>query len=137
MKFAAKIRALFVFPVDGIAHVFKALRYSVKGIRVCLKDEVAFRQECAIAVPHFILLFLLPLSWSARLLLTILWILLLSFELLNTAIEAVVNLASPSQHPLAAKAKDCGSAAVLGIILMYLLGWAYVLGRFIYGFFIR
>ena len=135
MKFFIKPKALLVAAVDSIMHMHRAFRCSVKGIQTCLRDEVAFRQECALAVPHFILLFLVPLSWGARLCLTLLWILLLSVELLNTAIEAVVDLASPAQHRLAAKAKDCASAAVFGVVLLYLLGWAYFLIRFFIVFF--
>lgn len=113
----------------GIAHLFSALRYSAHGFRACFRDELAFRQECAIAIPHFIAVALVPMELWMRFYLGALWFVMIAIELLNTAIEAVVNLASPEQHPLAKKAKDCGSAAVFCIIFLFVTSWCYVLGR--------
>ena len=48
---------------------------------------------------------------------------------MNTAVETVVNLFSPEQHPLAAKAKDCGSAAVALAALAAGAAWAVILWR--------
>ena len=52
---------------------------------------------------------------------------MLAAELLNTAIEAIVDLASPERHPLAGKAKDCGSAAVALSAVGAGLAWAVIL----------
>ena len=121
----------------GVNHLFRALKYSASGLRACFRDEIAFRQECAMAIPHFILLFALPITFSTRVFLTFLLAILLAFELINTAIEAVVDLASPERHLLAGKAKDCASAAVFIVIISYALGWTYVLGRLVYHVFLK
>ena len=109
-----------------IVHFFRAFGYSLAGFTTCFKDEVAFRQECIIAIPHFLAIVLLPLPMWVRAFLSFLWVLLVAVELMNTAIEAVVNLVSPDWHPLAKKAKDCGSAAVFCISSFLVVSWACV-----------
>jgi len=56
-------------------------------------------------------------------------ILVLSAELLNSAIEAVVDKASPEFHELAGRAKDMGSAAVFLLMLNVMMCWGLVLGQ--------
>jgi diacylglycerol kinase len=63
------------------------------------------------------------------LLLTLAWLGLLVVEILNTAIEAVVDLASPERHPLAKQAKDLASAAVTIAIVANILAWATAIGQ--------
>ena len=111
----------------NVEHFFRAFGYSVKGLRACFRDETAFRQECLLAIPHFIGLLALPLETWVRVYLVLLWVILIVVELLNTAIEAVVNLVSPEHHPLAGKAKDCGSAAVFCILILFFLSWGWVI----------
>lgn len=55
-------------------------------------------------------------------------ILVLSVELLNSAIEAVVDKVSPEFHELAGRAKDMGSAAVFVLLVLVVLSWALILG---------
>ena len=108
----------------SLTRVVRALRFSRNGIGSAWRDEAAFRQEL------MLLLVLAPLTlWLAlpRLdtaLLLALMALVLVAELLNSALEAVVDMASPEFHPLAGKAKDCGSAAVL--IALVALGGAWL-----------
>lgn len=109
--------------LTGAHHCFAALKYSLQGFRSCFREESAFRQECALAIPHFVLLCIIPMELCMRVFLGTLWFLLVAVELLNTAIESVVNLASPNYHDLAKKAKDCGSAAVMTLILSIALCW--------------
>ena len=115
----------------GIAHLFSALRYSVQGFVAAFRDEVAFRQECLIAVPHFIAVVCLPLELWMRFYLAALWFVLIAVELLNTAVEAVVNLVSPEWNALAKKAKDCGSAAVFSINVLLVVSWVAVILRLV------
>ena len=75
------------------------------------------------AVPHFIMIFVIHMDLWLRTLLGALWFLLVAFELLNSSIEAVVDLASPERSELAKKAKDCGSAAVMVVIVTIVLCW--------------
>ena len=59
--------------------------------------------------------------------LSALWFMLAVVELMNTAVEAVTNLASPGMHDLAKKAKDVASAAVFMVLILLCLGWVTVL----------
>lgn len=111
-----------------LRHLFASFGYSLSGLSLAL-GETAFKQELALGLVAMPLAFLLRLSLSLKLLLAALWAVLLAAELLNTAIEAVVDLASPGRHPLAKKAKDCASAAVFVIIVMNALAWAAALAR--------
>jgi len=54
--------------------------------------------------------------------------LVLSAELLNSAMETVVDMVSPGYHKLAGRAKDMGSAAVFVLLLLVLLSWGLILG---------
>lgn len=109
-----------------VIHFVRAFGYSLAGLWTCFKDEVAFRQECLIAIPHFLAIALLPLPPWVRAFLALLWVLLVTVELLNTAIEAVVNLVSPEWHSLAKKAKDCASAAVFCMSSSLVVAWGWV-----------
>lgn len=107
----------------NIAHFLGAFKFSLQGLRTCFKAEHAFRQECALGVLHYALLIALPLAMWLRIVLGVIFPLLLSAELLNTAIEAAVDLASPGRNDLAKKAKDCGSAAVMVLIVAIAVCW--------------
>lgn len=110
--------------LTGSAHCFAAFKYSLQGFVTCFKQEPAFRQECALGIPHFIMLCVIEMDIWMRVLLVVLWFLLIAVELLNSGIEAVVDLASPEHHELARKAKDCGSASVMIIIAAIVMCWA-------------
>ena len=117
----------------GITHFFCAAKYSFDGFRAML-GEAAFRQELlagVVAIPAAWLLPELTLLW--RVLLTVAWIGLVTAEILNTAIEAVVDMVMPERHPLAKKAKDLGSAAVFCACTVNVLCWAAALWLVFFG----
>ena len=107
----------------GLQRLIDATAYSAKGIRACWRNEAAFRQEV------ILLLVLLPVSlFVARsieqwLLLVTPLLLLLIVELLNSAIESVVDRIGNERHDLSGRAKDMGSAAVLLCLVMTGLTW--------------
>lgn len=109
-------------PKTGIARIAAAFFYSLKGLESGFK-EAAFRQETAVFVILCGILAVLPLSlaWKAMLFLSTGAVLVV--ELLNSAIEAVVDLVSPDFHELAGQAKDMGSAAVLLSIAIAVVLW--------------
>ena len=109
--------------LTGFLHCFAALKYSLQGFVACFRQESAFRQECALGIPHFIMLCVIEMDAWMRVLLGVLWFLLIAVELLNSGIEAVVDLASPEHHELARKAKDCGSAAVMCLLVVIVGCW--------------
>lgn len=112
----------------GLSRVFHAAIYSWQGLKATFKHEAAFRQELGLAV------FLVPLAiWLTRdpvelsLLIGSL-LLVLIVELLNSAVEAVVDRFGGELHKLSGRAKDIGSAAVM----IALLNAAFIWGLFLY-----
>jgi diacylglycerol kinase (ATP) len=112
----------------SVLRVLRAAQYSEQGIRSAWRDEAAFRQEMALVVLMAPLTLWLPLPITDTVLLLALMGLVLVAELLNSGLEAVVDMASPDIHVLAAKAKDCGSAAVFIALLMLLGAWLTLAG---------
>jgi diacylglycerol kinase (ATP) len=109
--------------LDRIAH---AALNSWSGLRLAYSGESAFRQETWLAVV------LVPAAfWVGRDLLEVALlagsvVLVLIVELLNSAVEAVVDRVSSDWHALSKRAKDIGSAAVLLALLYCGAVWASV-----------
>lgn len=113
--------------INPLRRLLNAFGYSCQGLRAAFKDEAAFRQVLLLVVVLIIIAFILPLSALERVLLILPLFVSLIVELLNSAIENVVDLASPEFHPLAKKAKDMGSAAQLAALTLVSLTWCVVL----------
>ncbi len=112
---------------SGIKRIFSAFFYSLDGFRAAWKYEHAFRQELMIAVPGIVIAALLPVSVPEKLLLAGVLVLVLVIELLNSAIEAVVDRVSLDRNPLSKNAKDLGSAAVMLAFAFALVTWGVIL----------
>ncbi len=108
----------------GIARILAAFIYSWDGLRVAVSHEAAFRQEIWIVVISSIVLLFLPLSLLWKGLLFFSTTAILVVELLNSAIESIVDMTSPEYHLLAKHAKDLGSAAVLLSVIFSLVLWS-------------
>lgn len=111
----------------GLARIAGAFRYSIEGFKTAWRHEHAFRQELMVAVPAAIVALFLPVSAFQKLALIAVLGLVLLVELINAAIEAVVDRVSLERHPLSKAAKDLGSAAVALAIAMAAATWAVVL----------
>jgi diacylglycerol kinase (ATP) len=109
-----------------IKRIAKAMTYSSQGFKAAWVHEAAFRTELILAIVAVILAFISPFSALQRLVLLGCWVLVIVVELLNSAIEAIVDLASPQLHPLAGRAKDLASAAVMSSLLFALAVWGWV-----------
>ncbi len=107
-----------------IQHFWNAFRWSLKGIAATLKSETAFRQELLGAVILIPVAVVIPLPVSYRIMMVGVIFLVLIVELINSAIESIVDLVSPEYHELAGKAKDCGSAAVFFSLILTGMVWA-------------
>jgi diacylglycerol kinase (ATP) len=110
----------------GLNRLVDATGYSIKGLRACWQNEAAFRQEVLLVAVLFPLSFLLAVSIEQWLLLILPLIVLLMVELLNTAIENVVDRIGDELHELSGQAKDMGSAAVLLCLAAITVSWASV-----------
>ena len=112
----------------GPKQIYKAFIWSMKGLRAGWTFEASFRLEV------YLFCIFAPLGlWLGRgaiekALLVGCLFLVLSAELLNSAVEAVVDKVSPEFHELAGRAKDMGSAAVFLLMLNAMLCWGLILG---------
>ena len=111
----------------GLTRLWNALGYSRDGIAAAWRHEAAFREEILLATIAIPLAFYLGKTGVDRALLVGSIILILIVEILNSAVEAVVDKASPEMHDLAKRAKDMGSAAVLFSLINAAVVWACVL----------
>ena len=112
---------------QGLTRLINAFGYSKDGLAAAWKNEAAFREEVLLAAVAFPLAFYLGQTGIERALLAGSILFILIVEILNSAVEAVVDKASPEKHELAKRAKDMGSAAVLLSLLNAAVIWACVL----------
>ena len=117
----------------GPRQVWNAFQWSMKGLRAAWRHEASFRLEACLAVVLVPLGLWLGHGALEKLALITGPMLVLSAELLNSAIEAVVDKVSPEIHELAGRAKDMGSAAVFIVLALTALSWALVLGPRLFG----
>ncbi|MEN9894130.1 MAG: hypothetical protein RLY78_4425 [Pseudomonadota bacterium] len=108
----------------GLDRVRHAFGYSMQGLHAAVRGESAFRQEALLALILLPLAPILGRDWVQTTLLAGTVLLVLVVELLNSAIEAVVDRVSFELHDLSKKAKDYGSAAVLISLLLCGGTWA-------------
>jgi diacylglycerol kinase (ATP) len=109
----------------GITRLLRAFGYSFQGFRHAWREEAAFRQEAMLALIVIPGGLYLGRTGVERALLVCPMLLILVVEILNSAIEAVVDRSGPERHPLAGMAKDMGSAAVM--LSFVLLGTVWLL----------
>ena len=108
--------------------MWRALAWSLKGLATAFRVESSFRLEV------YLVLVLAPLGlWLGGnalelALLAGCLLLVLSAELLNSSLEAIVDKVSPEFHEFAGRAKDMGSAAVFVLMMNVILVWALILG---------
>ncbi len=107
----------------GLNRIFWAGYYSWRGLVAACKEEAAFRQELLLTVFLIPFAFWLGESIVHYILLVGSCLLVLIVELLNSAIEAVVDRIGAERHELSGRAKDLGSAAVLCALLLVVFCW--------------
>ena len=112
---------------NGIIRILYAFTYTFSGLRHAIMNEAAFRQEAVIFVITLIAIPFMPVSGIIKLLLILTSIIILIVELLNCAIEAVVDKVSPEYNELAKQAKDMGSAAVFLSFIAAGAVWLYAI----------
>lgn len=110
----------------GLTRIMNAFGYSMKGMRAALRYESAFRQEAALFVVLLPAAFWLGQTALHYILLVCSLLLVLIVELLNSAIEAVVDRIGDEHHELAGRAKDMGSAAVFISLTNVTFIWAVI-----------
>ncbi|WP_222889028.1 MULTISPECIES: diacylglycerol kinase [Enterobacteriaceae] len=111
----------------GLTRIIKAAGYSWKGVRAAWLNEAAFRQEAVAVILAIVIACWLDVDAITRVLLIGSVVLVMIVEILNSAIEAVVDRIGTDFHELSGRAKDMGSAAVLMSILLALATWGMLL----------
>jgi len=112
----------------GPRQLWNAWRWSWKGLCAAWRHEASFRLEAGLAVVLVPLGLWLGHGALEQLALVAPILLVLSAELLNSAMETIVDMVSPGYHELAGRAKDIGSAAVFVLLVLVVLSWVLVLG---------
>lgn len=107
----------------GFRRLLDATGYSMKGLRSTFRHESAFRQELLLVLVLFPLSFVVAEGHTQWMLLVAPLFLLLVVELLNSAIESVVDRIGDEYHELSGRAKDMGSAAVFICLVLIAVFW--------------
>lgn len=102
----------------GLKRIILAAGYSISGFKAAFQHEAAFRQELLLTIILIPLACWLNVAALERVLMISVLFLVLIVELLNSAIEAIVDRIGPEHHELSGRAKDLGSAAVLISLLL-------------------
>lgn len=116
----------------GFKRIIAAMTNSVEGLRDAWRYEHAFRQEVVLASTGTFVAVLLPVPAIQKVFLVSVLILVLMVEVINSAIEAVVDRIGLERHPLSKRAKDLGSAAVALSLVIATLAWAAVLWNYFF-----
>jgi diacylglycerol kinase (ATP) len=111
----------------GWQRIVTASSNTMDGIRAAWENEAAFRQEIVVLVIGAVVALSLKISAFEKLVLIAVLVQVLLVELINSALEAVVDRISLERHPLSKNAKDFGSAAVALAIGLAVAAWAVVL----------
>ena len=112
--------------VTPLRRIINATAYSLNGLADAWRTQTALRYEC------YVLVIILPLAWALkksaveRSLLIGSWLLVIVVELINSAIENVVDRIGNERHELSGRAKDMGSAAVFCSIVLAISIWLMV-----------
>lgn len=107
--------------------VIRAAGYSMKGLKSAYLNEAAFRQEVWLSIIMIPLALFLGNGVIEKILLLSTVFLVLIAELLNSAVEAVVDRIGPEYHELSGRAKDIGSAAVFVAMVLLAITWLLIL----------
>jgi len=117
----------------GITRIINATGYSMKGLKSAWINEAAFRQELVLILLLMPLAFWIGDSLNEILLLVCISWLVVIVEVLNSAVEAVVDRIGSEHHELSGRAKDLGSAAVFIALALNALVWGALVGRNLLG----
>ncbi|SES73367.1 diacylglycerol kinase [Thorsellia anophelis] len=112
---------------QSLIRIYKAFGYSKQGLKSAYQNERAFKEEVWLLVIAIILGVVLNITVIEKFALVAVVLLMMIVELLNSAIEAVVDRIGPEHHELSGRAKDMGSAAVLLAGALVCCVWGYII----------
>ncbi|WP_323594626.1 diacylglycerol kinase [Aliarcobacter butzleri] len=106
---------------------FKNWKYALDGLVIAVKTENSFRLELFFSIFIIAGIIFVDINLTNKLILLVTGILVLIIELVNSAIENVVDLVTKEIHPLAKNAKDIGSTAVMFSIFLHCSCWIVII----------
>ena len=116
----------------GVKRIIGAFFFSLAGLKACVSEEVSFRQILIVFVLFFIIACFLGRYFFEIPFLVFPLFFMVFAELVNTAIEKIIDLVQPTFHPLARDAKDIGSSLQFVCMLFAAFIWGgYLLVRFV------
>lgn len=110
----------------GIMRIIFTLQHSFNGLKWMLKNEAAFQQELVLFIPLTVLACYLDISAVQSVCLILSMMFVLFAEMVNTAIEAVVDRVGLEYHTLSGVAKNIGSAVVTLSMIMSAMVWGVI-----------
>jgi diacylglycerol kinase (ATP) len=114
--------------VTGFKRIVNAGKYSLQGLKAAWVNEAAFRQELVLTLIMTVIAVCIPaVDVVSRLLLILMPWLVMVVEILNSAIEAVVDRMGDEWNELSGRAKDLGSAAVFIMLWLTAVVWVVIL----------
>jgi len=116
----------------GITRIINAAGYSWLGFKAAFKHEAAFRQELGLTLVLTPVALYYGPSYADKAILMASLVFILLVEILNSALEAVVDRHGDEKHELSGRAKDMGSAAVLLAFIVAALVWFSVFSEIIF-----
>ncbi|NAX18705.1 MULTISPECIES: diacylglycerol kinase [unclassified Vibrio] len=111
----------------GIKRLFYATGYSIQGLKAAWLNEAAIRQETVTSILLITITFFLPVTKIEQIMMIGCLVLVVIVELMNSAVEAVVDRIGNEWHELSGRAKDIGSAAVLIALIFSAFTWMFIL----------
>jgi diacylglycerol kinase (ATP) len=104
-------------------NIFKNSSYAIEGLIEIFRNETSFKIEIILFIPLQLFIFCLPIAFSYKAILSVSIFIPILAEIINSAIERVVDLVTKDYHHLAKSAKDAGSALVFVSIVMTIIIW--------------
>jgi len=104
-------------------NLFKNGYYAIEGLADIIKNETSFKWQILLFIAGGIVAWVLPISFGYSAILSLVLFVPLLAEIINSAIERVVDLVTQDYHILAKNAKDAGAAIVLISLIFTVLVW--------------
>ncbi|MBR4475165.1 MAG: diacylglycerol kinase [Alphaproteobacteria bacterium] len=111
----------------GINRIIHAFGYSFSGLASVFRTEAAFRQDLILCIIGIAIQFFIDVPTISHILMIFSLVFIILAELINTAIETVVDRIGPEKNKLSKRAKDIGSAIVFITITSVVLLWIYLI----------
>lgn len=111
----------------GLIRIYLAAKNSLRAFEWLVRNESAFRQECLLLVIAVPISFIFDITAMEQVVLICSILFVMLTEVVNTAIEVIIDRISLKLHPLSGLAKDLGSAAVSISLIIMTLTWSIIL----------